>query len=169
MACHEIGAFDICETESSGFGMVARRDLFQGTVVLRERPIAILRATNLQGAADEVWPRLPEFKKQQWYLERFSHDDLQAPPEVIERYAESEFEKCSVEAQRRWLALADAFVSSEGSLWVASRVLMRSRRWPMAIAISSSTCLAQIIHASPICASRCRRLLTTVVRSRCRC
>ena len=40
---HDIDAFEVRHSEKSGYGMVAGRDMFQGTIVLREKPIAILR------------------------------------------------------------------------------------------------------------------------------
>ena len=115
MLCHDIGAFDVCAVGRCGYGMVSARDLFQGTVVLRERPIAILRAEALQAAADEVWPTMSEFERQEWYRERSIHNELQAPPEVIQRFAQMEFEKCSPQEQERWYSLADAFATKEGS------------------------------------------------------
>lgn len=103
---HDIGAFDVCAAPScGGYGMIARRDLFQGTVVLRERPIAILRASTLQEAAAQVRPELVCADQSS---SPFAHK-IDAPSDVIARFAQLEFSKCSDDEQRRWLTLADAF------------------------------------------------------------
>ena len=108
---HDTGAFTVVAVPGAGMGMIASRDLFKGSVVLRERPIAILRAATLQEAAAELWPELSKLRKE-WHANRSWPDEVHAPPEVIERFAEKEFNRCSRHDQQRWLSLADAFHAS---------------------------------------------------------
>ena len=82
---HDIDAFSVQEVPC-GCGMISKRDLFAGTIVLKEKPIAILRASTLQAAGAQVWPELAELRKQ-WHLNRCWPEEIEAPPEVIQRFA----------------------------------------------------------------------------------
>lgn len=109
---HDIDAFEVRHSEKSGYGMVAGRDLFQGTIVLREKPIAILRASVLQEAVADLWPELTELRKE-WHEKRSWPEEVHAPPVVIQRFAEKVFSTCTAKDQLRWLSLADAFAKTE--------------------------------------------------------
>lgn len=109
---HDIDAFEVRHSEKSGYGMVAGRDLFQRTIVLREKPIAILRASVLQEAVADLWPELTELRKE-WHEKRSWPEEVHAPPVVIQRFAEKVFSTCTAKDQLRWLSLADAFAKTE--------------------------------------------------------
>ena len=74
---HDIEAF-VIRPVACGLGIVSQRDLFTGTVVLKEAPI--LRAATLQAACAEVKPEL-------LYPSSHGPEKIPAPPEVINRFA----------------------------------------------------------------------------------
>jgi len=100
--------------EGLGFGLRATRDLPLGTVVLRERPIAVLRASELRhvigqdpplerlvaSAADEA----SAFSDAQYWPA-----PTHASAEVIERFASHVFAQLPEPLQRKWMSLADSF------------------------------------------------------------
>ena len=112
--------FEIVRIPGRGYGTRARRALRAGTVILREAPIAVLKAASLhewlqrdqqlralaQAAQQEDTWSSPFSDAQYWPSAR------PASAEVVRRFAELEFANLPPENQQRWMSLVDSFSSA---------------------------------------------------------
>ena len=114
--CFEVVRVPTC----GGHGLQATDPIRKGSVVLREKPIAILEAAAFEKAAQSD-PKLRQllsnaaasppggsmYDESAWWPR-----PKVAAPEAIGRFAELEFAKQSPHAQQRWMSLVDSFSTS---------------------------------------------------------
>jgi hypothetical protein len=103
----------VASIEGRGYGWVAMRDLPRGTIVLREAPIAALRASALHEYIDtqshsRQSPRTA-MRESQWNDAQWWPSATQASEDVIACVAELEFAKCADHEKQKWMSLADSF------------------------------------------------------------
>ena len=90
---HATTEFAVVREPGCGFGMRAQRDLEEGTTILREIPLAVLKLDSDPAARDMC-----------------EGDPIRA----IHHLAEIVFSTLPVLKQQRWMALADAFTEAPG-------------------------------------------------------
>ena len=114
------GSFIVVEVpECGGLGWQAQRNLRVGTVLLRERPIAILRASSLHealatDAALDQLSQMARAEQEQSATDRWADSCWRLRPklasaQVIERFAQLAYDRLPSRAQQRWMALVDSF------------------------------------------------------------
>lgn len=144
-----------------GYGLRARRRLASGAVVLRDPPIAVLRATALHEALESdrkirdlaAAGSSKENSSSPWTDSNYWPAPERASTGIILRFAELEFNKLPAPKQEAWLSLADAF--SRGTDKVPGNVL-RSNAFTN-IATGDNHLFERISRANHCCHPNMRR------------
>ncbi len=101
-----------------GYGLIALTDLPQGTVVLRERALAVLRASELGLMIAEdphLQTELQDAEEAALFSdERYWPAAVQASDVMLELFASRVFAKLPAAQQYKWLSLADSFSMPPG-------------------------------------------------------
>ena len=105
---------DIVVEPGAGYGMRATHALPRGTVVLREKPLASMRADDFQTSLESLWPELQSLRAH-WHKTRQWPDEIHAPPEVIQRFAARVYSTLPQRQQQRWMSLADSLSEGEAT------------------------------------------------------